>query len=110
MAHTDHHSPARAPVYVVAGGNMVAVFTDPDSAAIQHHVMTGANLDPITRRISTDQWTAARARLRSIAPGLAIVDTRPEADRRPAPSRTPDLRTGHGRPAARRQGHQQRRL
>ena len=69
------------PVYVVAGGDMVAVFTDPDSAAIQYTVMVGANLDVITRKVSADAWAAMRARLHATAPGLVIVDVRDGDDR-----------------------------
>ena len=64
------------PVYVVAGGAMVAVFTDPDSATVQHTVMVGANLDTITRTVRADQWPTIRAQLRATAPHLVIVDSR----------------------------------
>lgn len=53
-----------ADVYLVAGGDLVAVFTDADAAAVQHTVMTGANLDPITRRLSAHEWPRVRARRR----------------------------------------------
>lgn len=65
-----------ADVYLVAGGDLVAVFTDADAAAVQHTVMTGANLDPITRRISAHEWPRVRARLRATNPDLTIVDAR----------------------------------
>lgn len=65
-----------ADVYLVAGGDLVAVFSDPDAAAVQHTVMTGANLDPITRRISAHEWPRVRARLRATMPDLVIVDAR----------------------------------
>jgi hypothetical protein len=68
------------PVYVVAGGDMVAVFTDPDSAAIQYTVMVGANLDVIRRKVSADQWAAMRAQLLATVPGLVIVDLRDGGD------------------------------
>lgn len=69
------------PVYVVAGGDMVAVFPDPDSAAIEYMVMVGANLEPITRTVRADRWAAMRARLIATVPGLVIVDLRDGADR-----------------------------
>jgi hypothetical protein len=68
------------PVYVVGGGGMVAVFTNPDSAAIQYTVMVGANLDPITRTFSADEWAEMRALLRATVPGLVIVDGRDGGD------------------------------
>ncbi|MDI6101190.1 hypothetical protein QLQ12_21480 [Actinoplanes sp. NEAU-A12] len=64
------------PVYVVAGGDMVAVFTDLDSAAIEFMVMVGANLEPIVRKVRADQWALMRAGLRATVPGLVIVDLR----------------------------------
>ena len=68
------------PVYVVAGGDMVAVFTNPDSAAVQYTVMVGANLEPITRKVTAGQWATMRARLRATAPTLVIVDVRDGID------------------------------
>jgi hypothetical protein len=68
------------PVYVVAGGDMVAVFTDLDSAAIEYMVMVGANLEPIVRKVRADQWAVMRAGLRATVPGLVIVDVRDGGD------------------------------
>lgn len=62
-------------VYVVAGGDLVAVFADRDSARIQFEVMTGANLEPIIGRLTASVWEAARARLQQ-RPGITITDTR----------------------------------
>jgi hypothetical protein len=70
-------APAPAePVYLVAGGDMVAVFDNDEAADIMTTTMIGANLDPITRRVSAPQWDAIRAELLSEAPGLTITDTR----------------------------------
>jgi hypothetical protein len=63
-------------VYVVAGGDLVAVFADRDSARIQFEVMTGANLEPIIDRLTAPEWEAARTRLRQ-HPEITITDTRP---------------------------------
>ncbi len=63
-------------VYLVAGGDMVAVFDNDEAADIMTTTMIGANLDPITRRVSAPQWDAIRAELLSEAPGLTITDTR----------------------------------
>jgi hypothetical protein len=68
-------------VYVVAGGDMVAVFTDRDSAAIEYMVMVGANLDTIMRTVRADRWAAIRARLIATVPDLVIVDLRDGCDR-----------------------------
>ena len=62
-------------MYVVAGGDLVAVFADRDSARIQFEVMTGANLEPIIGRLTASVWEAARARLQQ-RPGITITDTR----------------------------------
>ncbi|MEV6299880.1 hypothetical protein AB0M02_10800 [Actinoplanes sp. NPDC051861] len=70
-----------APVYVVAGGDMVAVFPDPDSAAIEYMVMVGASLEPIARTVRADRWATIRARLIATVPGLVIVDLRDGGDR-----------------------------
>ncbi|WP_433615324.1 hypothetical protein ACQP2P_11240 [Dactylosporangium sp. CA-139114] len=60
-------APAPTPpevVYLVAGGDMVAVFADEASADIQETVMIGAGLDTIRRRLTWAGWTQARAELR----------------------------------------------
>ncbi|GAB1641527.1 hypothetical protein [Krasilnikovia sp. MM14-A1259] len=64
-------------MYLVAGGDLVAVFGDADSAVMQHRVMVGANLDVISRRVTAGQWVSIRAELRATAPDLVIVDVRP---------------------------------
>ncbi|GIF16873.1 hypothetical protein [Actinoplanes teichomyceticus] len=69
------------PVYVVAGGDMDAVFTDRDSAAIEYMVMVGANLEPIARTVRADRWAVIRARLIATVPGLVVVDLRAGGDR-----------------------------
>ncbi len=64
-------------VYLVAGGDMVAVFDNDEAADIMTTTMIGANLDPITRCVSASQWDAIRAELLSEAPELTITDARP---------------------------------
>ncbi|MGC9667426.1 hypothetical protein ACNTMW_12825 [Planosporangium sp. 12N6] len=66
-----------APVYLVAGGDMVAVFDTRDAADIMATTMTGANLEPITARLSAVEWDEVRARLLARVPGVTITDTRP---------------------------------
>jgi hypothetical protein len=68
-------------VYVVAGGDMVAVFTDRDSAAIEYMVMVGANLEPVAQEVRAGRSAAIRARLCATVPGLVIVDLRDGGDR-----------------------------
>jgi hypothetical protein len=64
-------------VYLVAGGDMVAVFDNDEAADIMTTTMIGANLDPMTRCVSASQWDAIRAELLSEAPELTITDARP---------------------------------
>jgi hypothetical protein len=75
-----HRRPARltfapeARVYVVAGGDLVAAFNNPDAAIIQRTVMQGANLDTIASVMTPAQWDTARAVLRSEHPDIVITD------------------------------------
>ncbi|BCJ63015.1 hypothetical protein [Polymorphospora rubra] len=66
-----------APVYVVAGGDVVAVFDNADSAGIQHGVMEAAGLDTSVYTASATQWETVAPVLRIANPGLVISDTRP---------------------------------
>jgi len=68
-----------ARVYVVAGGDMVAVFDNPDAAGIQRTVMEAANLDTIASAMTPAQWDTARAALRAEHPHLVITDVRHDA-------------------------------
>ncbi|GIE93919.1 hypothetical protein [Paractinoplanes rishiriensis] len=63
-------------VYVVAAGDMVAVFDNPDAAGIQRTVMEAANLDTIASAMTPAQWDTARAVLRAEHPHLVITDVR----------------------------------
>ncbi|MGX6606191.1 hypothetical protein ACWKSP_29320 [Micromonosporaceae bacterium Da 78-11] len=65
-----------ARVYVVAGGDMVAVFDNPDAADIQRTVMEAANLDTIASALTPGQWDIAREILRAEHPDLVITDVR----------------------------------
>jgi len=65
-----------AEVFLVAGGDMVAVFDNAEAAGIQHHVMIGANLEPVTVRLTPAQWEQALAVLRSDQPHITISDAR----------------------------------
>ena len=70
---------AEARVYVVAGGDMVAVFDNPDAAGIQRTVMEAAGLDTIASAMTPGQWDIAREILRAEHPDLVISDVRPDA-------------------------------
>jgi hypothetical protein len=65
-----------ARVYVVAGGDMVAVFDNPDAADIQRTVMEAAGLDTIASALTPGQWDIAREILRAEHPTLVITDVR----------------------------------
>ncbi|MEU8159494.1 hypothetical protein [Micromonospora parva] len=64
-------------VYVVAGGDMVAVFDSAEAAGIMAVTMTGANLEPVTRCLTEAQWERAHAVLRSQLPHITVTDARP---------------------------------
>ena len=68
-----------ARVYVVAGGDTVAVFDNPDAAGIQRTVMEAANLDTIASVMTPAQWDTARAILRAEHSELVITDVRHDA-------------------------------
>ncbi|BCJ51791.1 hypothetical protein Asp14428_32660 [Actinoplanes sp. NBRC 14428] len=65
-------------VHVVAGGDMVAVFDNPDAAGIQCMVMEAAGLHTIASAMTPAQWDTARAVLRAEYPDLVISDARPD--------------------------------
>ncbi|MEV0396497.1 hypothetical protein [Polymorphospora rubra] len=66
-----------APVYVVAGGDVVAVFDNADSAGTHHGVMEAAGLDTSVYTLSATQWETVAPVLRIANPGLVITDARP---------------------------------
>ena len=68
--------PGDAMVYMVAGGDMVAVFDNPQAACIMAVTMTGANLEPVTVRLTPAQWAQALAVLRKHFPYFTITDAR----------------------------------
>lgn len=55
---------------------MVAVFDSPDAAAMMAVTMTGANLEPVTLRVTSAQWERARAVLRTEQPHITVTDAR----------------------------------
>ena len=78
----DSTTPTAAPapagsVYLVAGGDLVALFDSRDAADIMFTTMIGANLDPVTACLSAAQWDEVRAGLLARAPGVTITDARP---------------------------------
>ena len=68
-----------ARVHVVAGGDMVAVFDNPDAAGAQRMVMEVAGLDTIAHAMTPAQWDTAREILAAELPYLVISDARPHA-------------------------------
>ncbi|GLZ01905.1 hypothetical protein [Actinoplanes sp. NBRC 103695] len=68
-----------ARVYVVAGGDMVAVFDNPDAAGAQRMVMEAAGLDTIASVMTPAQWDTAREVLAAEHPHLVITDVRHDA-------------------------------
>lgn len=96
-------------MYLVAGGDLVALFDNRDAADIMLVTMVGANLDPVTACLSAARWVEVRAGLLADAPGVTITDTRTgragsTVTRRPAPppQTTPTYRHGWPRgPATR---------
>jgi hypothetical protein len=65
-----------SPVFIVAGGDMVAVFDNPEAAGIMAVTMTGANLEPEIMRLTPAQWAKALAVLRKHFPYFTITDAR----------------------------------
>lgn len=68
------------PVYLVAGGDMVAVFDNHESADIMFTTMTGANLVPEMLRLTVAQWDRARAVLAEHQPHITVTDARAGRD------------------------------
>ncbi|WP_285687915.1 hypothetical protein [Actinoplanes sp. NBRC 103695] len=68
--------PGGAEVFLVAGGDMVAVFDSADAAGIMALTMTGANLEPVTLRTTEADWEQALAVLRSQQPHITVTDAR----------------------------------
>ncbi|WP_309236811.1 hypothetical protein [Micromonospora sp. S-DT3-3-22] len=80
----EHRRTARVPrpaddprVYMVAGGDMVAVFDSADEADIMAVTMTAANLKPVTLPLTEAQWEQAHTVLRSQLPHITVTDARP---------------------------------
>ncbi|MFC3736976.1 hypothetical protein [Paractinoplanes deccanensis] len=71
-------------MHLVAGGNMVAVFSHADTAAMQRAVMEAAGLDTVTARITSEQWDTARPLILTDNPDLVITDVRRGTDGGPA--------------------------
>lgn len=79
----DHRRTAPVPrptddptVYMVAGGDMVAVFDSAEKADIMAVTMTAANLEPVTLPLTEAQWEQAHAVLRSQQPHITVTDAR----------------------------------
>ncbi|MGA5304575.1 hypothetical protein ACPCHT_32020 [Nucisporomicrobium flavum] len=69
--------PASDPrVYVVAGGDMVAVLDDPAAAGTQHAVMQAAGLEVVAYTLAASQWEILRPLVRAVNPALVITDVR----------------------------------
>jgi len=63
-------------VFLVAGGDMVAVFDNAEAAGIMALTMIGANLEPVSMRLTPAQWDEARTVLQSHQPHITITDAR----------------------------------
>ncbi|TCB91675.1 hypothetical protein E0H26_25540 [Micromonospora zingiberis] len=63
-------------VFMVAGGDRVAVFDSADEAGVMAVTMTGANLEPVTLCLTEAQWAQAHAVLRSDFPYFTVTDAR----------------------------------
>jgi hypothetical protein len=70
--------PASDPrAYVVAGGDIVAVFDDPDAAGTEQAMMEAAGLDTVAYTLSASQWQSVRHLVVRVAsPALVITDFR----------------------------------
>jgi hypothetical protein len=64
------------PVYLVAGGDLVALFDTREAADIMLVTMVGANLDPVTACLSAARWDEVRAALLARLPTVTITDAR----------------------------------
>ncbi len=62
---------------MVAGGEMVAVFDNPNSAGTQLAVMEVAGLTAEAYTLSATEWEHLAHLVRVANPGLVISDTRP---------------------------------
>ncbi|WP_230414907.1 hypothetical protein [Micromonospora tarapacensis] len=65
-----------ARVYMVAEGDMVAVFHSTDEAGVMAVTLTGANLEPETLCLTEAQWEQAHAVPRSELPHVTVTDAR----------------------------------
>ena len=73
-----------ARVYVIAGGDMVAVFDDPDAAGTQQAVMEAAGLDTVAYTLAASQWETTRPLVLKVNPAIVITDVRHPASGDPA--------------------------
>jgi hypothetical protein len=63
-------------LYVVAGGDMVAVFDDPAAAGVQKGVMEAAGLDAVGWAVTASHWDQARTVLATECPWITVTDVR----------------------------------
>ncbi len=70
--------PASDPrVYVVAGGDLVTVFDDPDAAGTEQAMMEAAGLDTVAYTLSATRWESVRHLVMRVAgPAMVITDVR----------------------------------
>lgn len=70
--------PASDPrAYVMAAGDIVAVFDDPDTAGTEQAMMEAAGLDTVAYTLSASQWDVVRHLVARVArPTLVITDFR----------------------------------
>jgi hypothetical protein len=65
-----------AQLYVVAGGDMVAVFDDPAPAGAQKAVMDAAGLKTVGYAVTASHWEQARLLLAQSSPWITVTDVR----------------------------------
>jgi hypothetical protein len=63
-------------VFLVAGGDMVAVFDNAEAAGIMAVTMAGANLEPVLHRMTAAKWAQSLPALRKHCPFITISDAR----------------------------------
>ncbi|MDG4764488.1 hypothetical protein O7632_10280 [Solwaraspora sp. WMMD406] len=72
-----YRRPDETRVYVVAGGDMVAVFDSAEAADLMAVTMGCADLAPVTCCLTEAQWQQAQAVLRAQQPHITVTDARP---------------------------------
>jgi hypothetical protein len=67
-------------VHIVLSGTLLFVFDDPESADIQHAVLTRANLNTDAVELTPQVWETRKADLLDTVPTVTIIDARQGRD------------------------------